>query len=137
MKHRSLVTVGFLPFLTLGVYGIVWHVRTKGEIVQGGGHVPTAWLMILPVVNFYWLWKYYKAGAQITAGDIKAGRLFALVFSVNILNIAATIWETIRHATYTGLYDLVVDPIIPTLAIAASLVNLGAVLYLQAKYNKI
>ena len=32
MKQRSPVAVFFLPFLTLGIYGLVWYVKTAGEM---------------------------------------------------------------------------------------------------------
>ena len=59
IKKRNPWAVALLSLVTLGIYGIVWYVKTKGELVERGGEVPTAWLIIVPFANIYWLYKYY------------------------------------------------------------------------------
>ncbi len=66
MTKRSPVAVFFLTFLTLGIYLIVWRVKTKGEMCRLGADIPTSWLMIVPIANLYWLWKYAGGVEQIT-----------------------------------------------------------------------
>ena len=142
MKRRNLAAVIFLPFLTFGIYALVWHVKTKGELNRRGASVPTAWLLIVPIGNFYWLWKYYKAGAQVTKGDIKAGRLFAIVLVPAVINILFQTAVTIALISHMIHYDS--SPfesegmwIVHVWSTAYALINLGAMVYLQVKYNRV
>ncbi|NBU33013.1 DUF4234 domain-containing protein [bacterium] len=66
MKKRSPVAVLLLPFVTFGIYSIYWLVKTKGEMKALGADIPTAWLIIVPLVNFWWYWKYCKGVEQVT-----------------------------------------------------------------------
>ncbi len=72
MKHRSVPGVLFLSIITLGIYSIIWNVKTEQELNKNGGEVPTAWLMIIPLINFYWLWKYFEAAEKATSGRSSA-----------------------------------------------------------------
>ena len=58
MTKRGPIAVFFLSIFTLGIYIIVWRVKTKGEMNRLGSNIPTAWLMIIPFVNIWWLWEY-------------------------------------------------------------------------------
>jgi len=66
MKKRSPLAVFFLPFITFNLYGLVWYVKTKNEMNRLGATIPTAWLLILPLVNLYWLWVYGNGVALVT-----------------------------------------------------------------------
>jgi hypothetical protein len=63
MKNRNPFLVFLLPFLTCGIYPIVWYVSTKEEMNARGAAIPTAWLLIVPFVNVYWMWRY-AAGVE-------------------------------------------------------------------------
>lgn len=78
MKQRNPIAVFLLPFVTFGIYGIVWQVKTKNEMNQLGANIPTAWLIIVPFVNFYWLWKYSEGVEKVTNGSISAVLAFVL-----------------------------------------------------------
>ncbi len=58
IKFRSPITVILLSIITFGIYSIVWTVKTKNEINSLGGKIPTAWLIIIPFVNIYFLYRY-------------------------------------------------------------------------------
>ncbi len=58
IKHRNPVVVIILLIITFGIYGIVWTVKTKNEINSMGGQIPTAWLLIIPIANIYFWYKY-------------------------------------------------------------------------------
>ena len=66
MKKRSVLAVILLPIVTLGIYSIVWFVKTKKELNSRGSQIPTAWLMIVPIVSIYWMWKYIDAAQEQT-----------------------------------------------------------------------
>lgn len=44
--------------ITFGIYALYWLVKTKGEINSMGGSIPTAWLLIVPIANIWWAWRY-------------------------------------------------------------------------------
>jgi Domain of unknown function (DUF4234) len=78
MKKRNPFLVLILPFLTLGIYSLVWSVKTKNEMNRQGASIPTAWLLVVPLANIYWLWSYSKGVAQITKGALSAPIAFLL-----------------------------------------------------------
>ena len=80
MKHRSPVAVLLLPIITFGIYSLVWLVKTKGEMNKlVDPNVPTAWLLVVPIANFVFLWKFGKAVTQVTKGAAGQGTAFALL----------------------------------------------------------
>ena len=66
MQKREPVSVLLLSIFTLGIYGIYWHVMTKKEMNSIGASIPTAWLIIVPIVNIWWAWKYAEGVAFVT-----------------------------------------------------------------------
>ncbi|MDI6806281.1 MAG: DUF4234 domain-containing protein [Candidatus Aenigmarchaeota archaeon] len=63
---RSLVKVYLLGIITLGIYFIYWYVKTKNEMNELGAKIPTAWLLIIPIANIYWMYRYAEGFAKIT-----------------------------------------------------------------------
>ena len=80
MKQRSPIAVFLLPFVTFGIYSLVWQVKTKNELNSLGADIPTAWLIIVPFVNLYWLWKYSEGVEKVTNGAVTAILAFVLQF---------------------------------------------------------
>ena len=78
MKRRSAAAVFFLPLITFGIYWIVWLAKTRGEVKAQGAAVPTTWLVIVPFVSIWWMWKLSEGIAQVTGGGV--GGKFALIF---------------------------------------------------------
>lgn len=58
IKYRNVVVVYLLGFITFGIYFLYWMVKTKGEINRMGGDIPTSFLIIVPIANLYWIYKY-------------------------------------------------------------------------------
>ena len=79
IKHRDILTVYLLTIITFGIYGIYWEVKTKDEINSLGADIPTAWLLIVPIANIYWLYKYADGYANKVKKD-KNGVLWFIVF---------------------------------------------------------
>ena len=67
MTQKNPVVVLVLTFVTLGIYGIIWLARTRGEMVARGAQIPTTWLIIIPIVNLFYYWKWSK-GVEHVAG---------------------------------------------------------------------
>ena len=90
MKNRSPIAVLFLPFLTLGIYGLVWSVKTKNEMNRLGANIPTAWLLIIPFANIYWIWVYGTGVALVTKGAHSALGSFLLRIFLGPIGSAIT-----------------------------------------------
>jgi len=88
MKHRSPAAVFFLPFVTFGIYGLVWEVKTKNEMKALGADIPTAWLLIVPIANLYWLWKYSAGVEKVTGGKMSGVLAFVLLFLLGMIGAA-------------------------------------------------
>ncbi len=67
-----------LSFVTFGIAAIYWFVKTKTEINSLGAKIPTAWFLIIPIVNFYWVYKY----AEGFVGFVKKGDSAILWFVI-------------------------------------------------------
>lgn len=61
IKKRDIVAIYLLSIITFGIYAIYWSVKTKEELNSLGGEIPTAWLLIVPIANIYWWYKYLEA----------------------------------------------------------------------------
>ena len=88
MQYRNPTTVFFLSLITFGIYPIVWYVQTKDEMNAKGAEIPTAWLLIVPIANFYWLWKYAEGVEKTTNGDKSAGVAFCLLLFLGCIGMA-------------------------------------------------
>ena len=80
LKERNVVLVYILGFCTLGFYFIYWYIQTKREINETfGASIPTCWLLIIPIANIYWIFKFAEAySLYVLKDDNKA--LWALLF---------------------------------------------------------
>jgi hypothetical protein len=88
MKKRNPAAVFFLPLITFGIYGIVWSVKTKNEMKRLGADIPTAWLIIIPLVNYYWYWKYAQGVEKVTNGQMSAALAFVLLILLGLIGMA-------------------------------------------------
>lgn len=87
-RHPALVIV--LGFFTCGIYVIYWLVSTKLEMNQRGADIPTAWLLIVPFVNIYWLWRWSQGVEKITNNGLGAVPAFLLCWFLGFIGAAIT-----------------------------------------------
>lgn len=59
IRKRNIVLVYILAIVTFGIYGLYWLHSTKKEM-NGilGASIPTSILLIIPIANIYWMYKY-------------------------------------------------------------------------------
>lgn len=88
MKNRNPFLVFFLPFITLGIYGLYWSISTKNEMNRRGSNIPTAWLLIIPFVSYYWIYKYSEGVEQVTNGKQSTVLAFILQFILGPIGMA-------------------------------------------------
>jgi hypothetical protein len=106
MTKRSVIAVLILSIITFGIYGLVWFVKTKREMVRAGADIPTSWLIILPFINIYWMWKWAGGVDHMTKGKTSQAVSFILVFVLGIIGMA------ILQSTFNSLPE---DPRAPTI----------------------
>ena len=88
MQHRNPIMVIFLSLITLGIYDLVWSVRTKNEMNTKGAQLPTAWLSIIPFVSYFWLWKFSEGVEAVTGKRMSAAVAFCLLLFLGIVGMA-------------------------------------------------
>lgn len=88
MTKRSVVAVILLSIVTLGIYALVWLVKTKGEMVKCGADIPTAWLLIVPIVSIFWTWKFAGGVEHVTRGKMSQVIAFILLFVLGLIGMA-------------------------------------------------
>src|SRR4051812_14247010 len=88
MNRRSVVAVLLLSFVTFGIYYLVWEVKTKNEMKNLGADIPTAWLLIVPFANIWWMWKYSGGVEKVTGGKTSQAIAFILLFLLNVIGAA-------------------------------------------------
>ncbi len=88
MQKRSPVMVVILSVITLGIYAIWWYVTTKNEMNAKGAQIPTAWLIIVPIANIYWEWKFGEGVETVTNKGMSAGTAFLLLFFLGVIGAA-------------------------------------------------
>ncbi|MBK9071150.1 MAG: DUF4234 domain-containing protein [Myxococcales bacterium] len=99
MKNRSIGLMILYTFLTFGIYGIYWYVSTKTEMVELGAEIPTAWLLIVPIANIYWIWKWAGGVEHVTKGKMSQVIAFILVALLSIVGVVIVQLELNKQAT--------------------------------------
>jgi hypothetical protein len=88
MTKRSVAAVIILSIITFGIYQLVWTVKTKGEMNQQGANIPTAWFIIVPVANIWWMWKWAGGVEHVTKGKTGQAIAFILLFLLGFIGAA-------------------------------------------------
>ena len=88
MKNRSPIAVVLLTIVTFGIYGLYWEVSTKQEMVNKGADIPTAWLLIVPVANLWWAYKYCLGVEKVTQQKMSAVMALVLMLVLGVIGMA-------------------------------------------------
>lgn len=88
MNKRSVAAVIILSIITLGIYSLVWFVKTKNEMNKQGADIPTAWLLLVPIASIYWIWKWSGGVERTTDGKTSQGIAFLMVFLLGLIGMA-------------------------------------------------
>ncbi len=87
MRNRNPILVVVFAIITLGIYGIYWMVSTKNEMNRMGTHIPTGWLLIIPFVSIYWMWKYSEGVGQVSRNQLSGPVAFLLLFLLGAIGM--------------------------------------------------
>ena len=98
IKQRNPIVVILLTLVTFGIYGLYWFVKTKGEMVEMGADIPTAFLIIIPIANIFWYWKYCKGVEKISGGQTSGVLVFLLLIFIMPIGQYMAQAELNKHA---------------------------------------
>lgn len=87
IKKRDPIFVILATILTCGLYHIYWLVVTKDEINSLGAQIPTGWLIIIPIANLYFTYKYAEGFSAYVKKDNNPLIWFLVYFFVAPLAI--------------------------------------------------
>ena len=65
VKQRDPIMVLVYTFLTCGLYMLYWLYETSKELTELGAELPTIWFIFIPIVNYYYLYKYLEEWYRI------------------------------------------------------------------------
>lgn len=85
-EKRSIGLIYLYGIITLGIYFIYWEIKTKNEMNREfNADIPTGWLLIIPIANIYWLYKYTECFVTKAKGDDDTALWFILFWFVGII----------------------------------------------------
>lgn len=108
MKKRSPIAVVLLSIVTLGIYSIYLLVKTKYEMNRMGAEIPTALLMIVPIVSIWWLWKYSQGVEKVTNEQMSGVLAFILVWLLGFIG------QAIVQDSFNKVAESPAGPVAPT-----------------------
>jgi hypothetical protein len=88
MTQRNPILVFLLPCITFGIYGLIWLIKTKEEMNGQGAEIPTGWLLIVPIANLWWIWKFSEGVGKVTRGDTSGGLALVLLLLLGNIGMA-------------------------------------------------
>jgi FtsH-binding integral membrane protein len=88
MTQRSVAMVIILSIITFGIYSLYWFVVTKDEMNRSGAQIPTAWLLLIPIANIWWTWKYCEGVEVATRKEMTGVIAFILIFLLGLIGMA-------------------------------------------------
>jgi hypothetical protein len=86
-EKRDLVSMFFLTIITFGIYKLYWLVKTKEELNKAGADIPTAWLLVIPFANFYFLWRWAEAFAEKVKKDNNSVIYFVILIFLPFISM--------------------------------------------------
>jgi hypothetical protein len=87
MKNRNIGTMILLTVVTFGIYFLVWSVKTAREMRSQGADIPNSILIIIPLANIWWTWKYSEGVEKVTAGKVSTILSFVLLYVAGFIGI--------------------------------------------------
>jgi hypothetical protein len=101
VKYRNIFLVYLYSIITFGIYTIYWLVATKEEINSLGGSIPTGWLLIVPIANLYWFYRYCDDFAKYVKKD-NNGILYFIVALLAEIILPAIVQSALNQIALKG-----------------------------------
>ncbi len=68
-------------------YCVYWLVRSKDEMVVRGADIPSAWWLVVPIANLFWLWKWAAGVEYVSIGRTSQLGAFLVVVMLGFIGI--------------------------------------------------
>jgi len=65
VKQRDPIMVIVYTMLTCGLYYLYWLYETSKELTELGAELPTIWFIFIPIIQYYYLYKYLEEWHRI------------------------------------------------------------------------
>jgi len=78
MTKRNPIVAWLLAMITCGIFGIIWYFKSTDEMKARGADIPHPILILVPIVNFWFLWKFSEGVQKVSNGATSAGLVFIL-----------------------------------------------------------
>ena len=96
LTRRDPIMVLVLSVVTFGIYGIYWMVKTSWELNEAGADIPTAWLIIVPIISIWWMWKVSEGVELVTQKEMTAVMAFILLYLLGMIG-GAIVQNTLNN----------------------------------------
>lgn len=110
--QRSLLKTTLLTFCTFGLYDLYYLIITRKELNHAGGDVPSAWLLLVPFLNLYFVYRYAQSYAAIIKKDHslgKTGLYFLVLLAPVLLAFASGCCHMFSNILVKYYYSLVLN----------------------------
>ncbi len=99
--HSTRKLIG-LQIVTLGFYFFRWAAVCRKELntVLRSNYVPTTWFLIIPGLNYWWMWHYSHALDGVTNHSVKYSDTFLLyIIATTFLSFAGYGYSNFSSST--------------------------------------
>jgi len=87
MTNRNVTKLVTYSILTIGIYALKWEIESCDEMNAQGANIPTAWYLIVPGLNFIWLWKFAQGVGKVTNGSMTASKALLVLWLLNVFGV--------------------------------------------------
>ena len=89
-----LVMITYALILVPIIYMVYWLVQTKAELkARGADEIPSSWLIIVPIANIYYIYKYAEGAEKVTKGKVTL-ILVLIIFIIAVPSIIMPICQS-------------------------------------------
>ncbi|MBA2279441.1 DUF4234 domain-containing protein [Candidatus Saccharibacteria bacterium] len=70
------------------IYGLYWLIDTAKVLRRETGQkIPTAFLLVIPIANYWWMWRYGQVAEVYTKGKVQGVLVFILLVLVGSIGM--------------------------------------------------
>ena len=122
LNQPSKSKIWLLSLLTLGLYFFYWCSRSRADINSSAKQplVPSCWYLVVPGLNYFWMWLYAEALQKVSYKRIKASDVF-LVYVIGTSLIGLP-WTLSRGFSYPSSATSTVHPTLHTVLLIIGIV---------------
>jgi uncharacterized membrane protein len=142
LNRPSTTKIWLLTIATLGLYYVYWCAQSGKDINTAARAklVPSAWYLIVPGLNYYWVWQYATALESVSYKRINRSNIFLVyVIGMNFATLPFGIFRYFNFSTSSSQpsFHTVVTILVIAVCIAAVATVMGAAFFCSYAQNQI